>query len=170
MIIIPFERIAYQTEFSVEKIFQKLEEMVEAEKFLSSSPLVRYTHEIPYEGEVAGDSFRIKRIRHQNVFFPCIDGLSVPDRHGMLITIKMRLQKAAQVFTGFYLLLVIACVLLAVVVSSSEATSRDTDTSPFFVFIPFMVLCLAYGTQLQEFTQKSKMSTNSICRNCLRQN
>lgn len=97
--IIPSRSLVIDTNLSVEKSIQRLQSQVEPRKLLRWS-----RNHLPFEGEVGGSDFHIRRIIHnRNSFLPQIEGTISESEKGSKINIRMTVHPIVQAFLYYWL-------------------------------------------------------------------
>jgi hypothetical protein len=156
MKFLPTENITYKTKLKEEEIFGRLSDLIEPEKifrfgiFSSSSTK-------PYEGQINGRTFDIKRIiGYRNSFLPRINGIIEKEYDGLNIKVKMRLHIFVILFLCFWCGGVgLACI--AILTQSIGNSEFNTAT-----LIPFGMLLFAYGLTMGAFKFESNKSKKEL--------
>jgi hypothetical protein len=158
MKFLPTENITYKTKLKEEEIVGRLSDLIEPEKAfrfrIFSSGLTK-----PYEGQIKGGTFDIKRIiGYRNSFLPRINGIIEKDDDGIRIKVKMRLHIFIIVFLCFWCGVVgLACVAILTL------SFGDSEFNPA-TFIPFGMLLFAYGLTMGAFKFESNKSKKDLQR------
>lgn len=152
---LPIENITYKTRLKEEEVLKRLADSIEPEKIrfgLFDSSATK-----PYEGQIDGASFRIKRIiRYRNSFLPRISGTIVKDFDGTTINVKMKLHPLVMVFICFWCGSVGLAGITIMAISLRNASYEPASLIPFGMFI------FAYGLTMGCFKYESNKSKSDL--------
>jgi hypothetical protein len=103
MAFIPFQKLTVTSPLSPEEVLSRLagalEPMMKTGRRWIFDPNAK-----PYEGEILGREFRIRRvIGYRNSFLPVITGTVEPAEQGSVISIKLRLRRVTAVFACLWI-------------------------------------------------------------------
>ena len=99
---LPFESYTLATRLSTDEVRERILSFTEPPKFF------RFDNEKPYQGEIDGENFRVRRIiRYRNSYLPVIKGRIIPGVGETNVSIVMRPTIYALVMTGIGLGIVI---------------------------------------------------------------
>ena len=157
---LPRENITYKTKLNEDEVIKRLLNFIEPEKTFSfgiiSSGSIK-----SYEGQINGQTFKIKRIiGYRNSFLPIINGIIEKDYDGeTTIKVKMRLQIFIIVF------LFIWCGGAGLIGIAFLTQAFDGSEFNPAILIPFGMLILVYALVMGAFkfeSNKSKKDLQSI--------
>jgi hypothetical protein len=155
MKFLPTENITYKTRLNEDEIIKRLTEIIEPVKALKLRLFNSYSSK-PYEGQVNGHMFEIRRIiGYRNSFLPRINGMIVKDYDGVKIKVRMRLH---------IVVMVLLCICGGVELGFIAFLSGILRTSKFdpVTLIPFGMLLFAYGLTMGAFKLESKKSKKDL--------
>ncbi|PYF74416.1 hypothetical protein [Pedobacter nutrimenti] len=154
MNLLPFENIYYKTKLKAEEVICRLNEHVGPEKPLLSSILVTGSDK-PYEGEIYGKQFQIRRIiNYRNSFLPRISGVVKEEAGETQIFVKMRLHLFVMVFLSVF------CVFL-IGISVLIFCKEDGVIFPW-TLVPIAMLLFAFTMTVGCFKVESKRSKKDL--------
>ena len=156
MKFLPTENITYKTKLKDTEVINRLSDLVEPERKFRLGLLSSGSTK-PYEGQISGQTFDIKRIiRGRNSFLPIIKGIIQRDLNGTTITVKMRLH----IFVMFFLCIWCAVVGLGCIAFLTKAFNNSKfDTT---AIIPFGMLLFAYVLTMVGFKSESNKSKKDL--------
>ena len=100
---LPFENYTLITKLSITEVYDRISKNVEI-KNPFSFPSFNHTPQMPFNGQVNADSFKIRRnINYRNSFLPIISGKMSAFSGQTIITIKMRLSIYVSIFISIWL-------------------------------------------------------------------
>jgi hypothetical protein len=156
MKFLPIENITFKTKLKESEIIRRLSDCIEPEKAFRSS-IFSSNSTKPYEGQIKGHSFNIKRIiGYRNSFLPRINGVIERDLDGLTIKVKMRLHTFVIVFLCIWCGGVVPG-SLAFLLQSLEDSTFNPATS-----IPFSMLLLVYALTMGGFKYESYKSKKDL--------
>lgn len=102
MLLLPIDTITYRTKLSEDEVISRLTAIIDTERkvrsIFASSPITK-----PYEGQVNGNQFTVRRIiRYRNSFLPEIKGTIQQGVGETLVRVKMHLHIFAVIFLGLW--------------------------------------------------------------------
>lgn len=102
MLLLPINTITYRTKLSGDEVISRLTASIETDKKVRSifaSPAITK----PYEGQINGNQFTIRRIiRYRNSFLPEISGIIQQGIGETLVRVTMRLHIYTIIFIGLW--------------------------------------------------------------------
>lgn len=156
MKFLPTENLRYWTELKEDEVKKRLADLIEPEKIFRFN-LLSSSSKKPYEGQINGNTFTMKRIiNYRNSFLPRIDGTVRKDEEGTTINVSMQLPVMVIVF------LCIWCggVSFACLAFLLQAFS-DSAFSPA-PLIPFGMLIFCYALTMGGFKYESSKSKKHL--------
>lgn len=124
MILLPIEHITYKTSLKESEVIKRIEDNIEPEKFIRFN---MYNNDAtkPYEGQINGQTFSIKRmINYRNSFAPIINGTVNNGFDGITIKVTMRLTVFAIVFLFIWFSVVVSSYFPNPIVTNSSGKSE----------------------------------------------
>jgi hypothetical protein len=133
--LLPFETLTIVTNLTFSEVLQKLDEIVEPPKTWRMALRFQKSRK-PYEGTIAGNTFKISRnINYRNSFLPVIVGEIHPQPSGCYVKINMNLNMVVMVFMIFWLWTPASLGVLALLAWS-------IDRSVGAIFLPLFGMCI----------------------------
>ncbi|HEY9614406.1 hypothetical protein [Allocoleopsis sp.] len=130
MSFLPVEKFTITTNLTPEEVRRRLSEQIEPSQLFRSWP----SFGKPYEGEISGDYFEIKRInRFWRSIPPVIEGKIIPKANGCQIIIKITPPLGTTIISTFFLVYVLVMI---------PSFMSSTDIIVFLVFVYFSILIL----------------------------
>ncbi len=156
MLLLPIDTITYRTRLSQEEVISRLTDSIETEKkvrsIFTSSAITK-----PYEGQINGNQFTIRRIiRYRNSFLPEINGTVQQGIGETQVRVKMGLHIYTIVFLGLWCSMVgFFCLgsLLRIMNGTKLASSE---------LKPFGMLLFAYVLTMVAFKYESIKSKKQL--------
>jgi hypothetical protein len=156
MKFLPTEDITYKTRLKQDEVIQRLAAITEPEKTFRFGMFGNGSTK-PYEGQIEGYTFSIKRIiNYRNSFLPRINGTIENDFDGVTIKVKMRLH----IFVIVFLCIWCGGVGLAFLAFLPQMFS-NSEFNPA-TLISFFMLLFAYGLTMGSFKFESKKSKSDL--------
>lgn len=156
MNFLPTENITYKSKLKNEDLLSRLAAAIEPEKTFRF-PAFSSGSTKPYEGQINGQTFEIKRIiRYRNSFLPRITGTIESHPYGTTIHVKMRLHIFVITFLFFW------CGMVGI---GSIAIAKHYFEGAAFnaiALIPFGILLLVYTLTMGAFTFESNRSKKDL--------
>ncbi|RYU96610.1 hypothetical protein [Emticicia agri] len=92
MKLLPFETIILETKLNEEEIINRLTDFIESEKIFRLRTLLSKEPELPYEGKIEEQKFKIQRITGDRLhIFPVITGNLENVSENTLVKLRIRL-------------------------------------------------------------------------------
>ena len=149
MKLLPLENITFKTQLPSDEVISRLDGLVEPEKGLRFS-LFNSASTKPYEGQIYGQTFRMKRIiGYRNSFLPRIKGVVSTDYDGTTIRVTMRLHVVVLVFLCFW------CGFIGLVCLGILSRLSDDAEGKLVDLVPFGMLGFAYALTMVAFKMES---------------
>ena len=156
MKFLPTENITYKTRLKEEELMRRLSEFIEPEKTFRFGNF-RSDYRKPYEGQINGHTFNIKRIiSYRNSFLPRIYGIIERDFDGMTIKVKMRLH----IFVIVFLCVWCGGLGLGCIAFLTQAFSKSDFN--LATLIPFGMLIFVYALTMGGFKHESNKSKKDL--------
>lgn len=99
MLLLPYENLTLTTELTADEARERLSEVIDSPKMFRAYWIFAPPPPKPYQGTIAGNKFRIRRIiNYRNGFLTVIEGNICPDLMGCHIAIKIKLNSIVILF------------------------------------------------------------------------
>ena len=156
MKFLPIEDITYKTKLKEDEIIKRLSDIIEPEKAFRFGIFSNGSSK-PYEGQINGQAFEIKRIiNYRNSFLPKISGIIEKDFDGTTIKVKMRLHVFVIGFLFFWCGIVgLGCVA---VLTQAIGSSKINPVA----LTPFGMLVFVYLLTMGAFKFESNKSKKDL--------
>ena len=161
MKLLPSEDIIYETKLEPEEVLKKIDDIIESEAFHKANKPILYLtigyfrnrNHKPYIGSIDENSFNIRRIiDYRNSFNPRIYGTVENDAGKTKVYVKIKLAPLVIAF-------IIAWVAFAIQFFLGVLTiSIQRQTLIPFIFLPPVMLAIAYAATFYFFNSESKYS------------
>ncbi len=158
MKFLPTENISFKTRLKEEEILKRLSDAIEPEKTFRAVRFGMLSGSTkPYEGQISGHTFTIRRIiSYRNSFLPRINGIITNDFGRLTINVKMRLP----IFVIIFLCVWCGAVGLACIAVLTQGV-RVSESHPA-TLIPFSMLLFVYALTMGGFKYESRKSKKDL--------
>lgn len=150
---LPFVQFTIQTDLSSTEVQERLQGVIEPKRMWRG---LSRDHK-PYEGELNGLHFDVRRIIHyRNSFLPMIKGEIRPAAQGSEVTIKMQPHIVVLIFMGLWLTFTGGAFLMVLIAGTTGAMGNDVDW--FAPLIPGGMLLFGYLLVMGGFIFEARKS------------
>ncbi len=156
MKLIPSKRIIYISKLSSQEIKNELGKHIEPMRTLSFAVSRKFT--APYQGEIAGERFKLLRnIKGHNSFQARVSGIIRDEKNGTKITVLMEVLPFVRAFMYVWLIAVSAFCLLIIGI-----TIFDSQAVNVGFIIPFLMLILGFFLPRMGFNPEAKIIESDL--------
>lgn len=156
MNFLPTEDITYKTSLKEEEVLARLADNIEPEKLFRVAVFLNGSDH-PYEGEIIGQNFSIRRIiGYRNSFLPRITGVVEKDYNGTIIKVKMRLHLLPLVAVGI-LTAILGFISLLALAQAMQRSALESQK-----IIPLGLLIFIYLITMGGFKYESSQSKGDL--------
>ena len=146
IILLPYQRLVFESQFSKEEIIRRLIAEVASRRI--SFGIFESRRE-KFEGEVSENGFKISRIiRYRNSFRPVIEGEFSPLVKGVRIDVRLRLHTMVMIFSLLWLgfgLVAAGAVIFQIISTGGFASGMFIPFGMLLFY--FLLMTLAFGVE-----------------------
>lgn len=155
--LLPFDNFRLVTKLASAEVKSRIERSIEPEQYFNLS--LFNNRQMPYEGELIGDSFKISRvINYRNSFLPIIRGEIYEGIGQTEVVINMRPVVFVIIFMSVWLGVIGMVCLGAVILAIIQITRTSTISFSPLVLIPFFMFAFGCCLMLIPYKIESRKS------------